>query len=76
MRLAKDDATIIKVVAENVRSIRKAAKLSQEQLAHEAGLDRTYISQVERRQRNVTVVVLSRIARALKVSPDKLLVRR
>jgi transcriptional regulator with XRE-family HTH domain len=50
-------------VADNVRSLRKAAELSQEELAHEAGLDRTYISQVERRQRNVTIVVLAKIAK-------------
>jgi transcriptional regulator with XRE-family HTH domain len=70
----KNDSAIINIVADNVRSLRKAAELSQEELAHEAGLDRTYISQVERRQRNVTIVVLAKIAGALKVTPDKLLV--
>jgi transcriptional regulator with XRE-family HTH domain len=73
MKSRKDDSAIVGVVADNVRALRKTAELSQEELAHEAGLDRTYISQVERRQRNVTVVVLARIARALKVSPDQLL---
>jgi transcriptional regulator with XRE-family HTH domain len=68
-----NDSGIIKVVADNVRSLRKTAALSQEELAHEAGLDRTYISQVERRQRNVTIVVLAKIAGALKVTPDRLL---
>ena len=48
-----DKSGIIAIVAENVRRQRKAAKLSQEDLALEAGVDRTYISQVERRQRNV-----------------------
>ena len=70
-----DDGTgIIRVVAETVRRARKAAGLSQEELASEAGLDRTYISQVERGKRNVTIVVLARIARALKTTPDRLLV--
>jgi transcriptional regulator with XRE-family HTH domain len=70
-----DDGTgIIKVVAETVRRARKAAGLSQEDLALEAGLDRTYISQVERGKRNVTIVVLARIAKALKTTPDRLLV--
>lgn len=73
MKARKDDAVIIGVVAENVRALRTAAELSQEELAHLAGLDRTYISQVERRRRNVTVVVLARIAAALEVSPDRLL---
>ncbi|WP_420965987.1 helix-turn-helix domain-containing protein [Bradyrhizobium sp. B120] len=73
MPVGKDDQGIIGVVADNVRSLRKTAGLSQEELAHEAGVDRTYISQVERRQRNVTIVVLAKIARALNVTPDKLL---
>lgn len=70
----KADAAIIGIVADNVRLLRKEAKLSQEDLAHEAGLDRTYISQVERGKRNMTILVLSQIARALKVSPDRLLI--
>lgn len=69
-----DRAAIIRVVAENVKQARKIAGLSQEKLAFEADLDRTYISQVERRQRNVTIVVLSRIAKALRTTPDKLLI--
>jgi transcriptional regulator with XRE-family HTH domain len=53
-------------VALNVRSARKAAGLSQEELAQEAEIDKmTYISQVERQQRNLTISVLARIARAL-----------
>jgi transcriptional regulator with XRE-family HTH domain len=74
MSAKRNDAAIIKVVADNVRSLRKEAELSQEELAHQAGLDRTYISQVERRQRNVTIVVLGKIAMALSVPPDRLLV--
>jgi transcriptional regulator with XRE-family HTH domain len=63
-----DDTGIIRVVAANVRQARKAAGLSQEELAFEAGVDRTYVSQVERAKRNVTVVVLARLARALRTS--------
>ena len=69
-----DETGIIGVVAETVRRARKSAGLSQEALAFEAGLDRTYISQVERSKRNVTIVVLARIAKALKTTPDRLLV--
>lgn len=47
-----------------------ASGLSQEELAHDAGVDRTYISQVERALRNITVIVLARIAKALKTMPD------
>lgn len=74
MAAKRNELGVIGIVADNVRSLRKAAELSQEELAHEAGLDRTYISQVERRQRNVTIVVLAKIAKALDVTPDRLLV--
>jgi len=70
----EDGAGIIRVVADAVRRARKAAGLSQEALASEAGVDRTYISQVERGKRNVTVFVLARIAKPLKTTPDWLLV--
>lgn len=46
---------------------------TQEDLALEAGLDRTYVSQVERGTRNCTIIVLARLARALKKPPDRLL---
>ena len=71
----RNTAAIVEIVAENVRALRKAADLSQEQLAHDAEVDRTYISQVERRQRNVTITVLAKIAAALGVGPDRLLVK-
>jgi transcriptional regulator with XRE-family HTH domain len=74
MKRAADDKEIIRIVALNVRSTRKAAGLSQEELAHEAEIDRTYISQVERQRRNLTISVLARIARALATTPDKLLI--
>lgn len=65
---------IIAVLGENVRRRRHAARLSQEALALEAGLDRTYISQVEREKRNVTIEVLARLATAFGTSADQLLV--
>lgn len=70
----EDGAEIVRVLAETVKRARKAAGMTQEELAFEAGLDRTYISQVERQKRNVTVIVLARIAKALGTTPDKLLI--
>lgn len=70
----EDESGIIQVVAVAVRRARKALGLSQEDLALEAGLDRTYVSQVERGTRNCTIVVLARLARALKTTPDRLLI--
>jgi transcriptional regulator with XRE-family HTH domain len=69
-----DGKGIIGIVAGTVNGPVKQRGLSHEELAFEADLDRTYISQVERGKRNVTIVVLARIARALKTTPDRLLI--
>lgn len=60
-------------VGRNVRRFRTRAGLSQEELAHQADLDRTYISGVERGVRNPTVQVLQRLAMVLKIRPADLL---
>jgi transcriptional regulator with XRE-family HTH domain len=70
----EDDTGIVALLARNVRERRKRLGLSQEALAHEAGIDRTYVSQVERRLRNVTVTMLVRLASALETTADRLLV--
>jgi transcriptional regulator with XRE-family HTH domain len=64
---------IRRVVGRNVRQIRTASGRSQEEFAFDCGLHRTYISGVERGIRNPTVLVLQRIAKALKVPPARLL---
>ena len=51
-----------------MRRLRLAHELTQEELGHRAGLDRTYISSVERAMRNPTVTVLDKIATGLGVS--------
>ncbi len=60
-------------VGVNVRKFREERRLSQEALAFECGLHRTYISGVERGIRNPTVVALEKIATALQVPTWKLL---
>lgn len=52
-------------VAWNIRRLRILRGLSQEALAVDAAVDRTYISRMERNQENPTVSVLDRIAQAL-----------
>jgi transcriptional regulator with XRE-family HTH domain len=64
---------IRKQVGINVRRLREGRDLSQEELAFEAELHRTYISGVERGVRNPTVTVVAKIAKALGVTPDQLL---
>lgn len=68
-----DESAIVGIVAANVRRARKGLNWSQEELAFEAGLDRTYISQVERGKRNMTIVVLARLATALHTTPERLI---
>lgn len=57
----------------NVRKFRLLRGWSQEELSFACGLDRTYISGVERGVRNPTVVVVSELAQALDVAPARLL---
>ena len=60
------------ILATNVRRIRVATGLSQEGLADRAGLHRTYISSLERGQRNVSVQNIFLLAEALGVPPADL----
>lgn len=56
-----------------IRRLREDSGLSQEALAEEAGLHRTYISLVERGRRNISVDALSQIAEALGVYPSRVI---
>ena len=51
----------------NVRRLRQERKLSQEKFALEFGVDRTYVSGIERGVRNPTILVAQRLADALDV---------
>lgn len=53
------------VVARNLRRLRVAQSLSQEALAADAAVDRTYVGRLERGQENPTVAILERLALAL-----------
>lgn len=55
-----------------MRKLRVRATLSQERLAEEAGLHRTYVGSVERGERNISLQNILRIARALGVDPSVL----
>jgi len=68
-----DSITLRGILARNVRLIRNDLGLSQEQLADEAGLHRTYVGSIERAERNVSIDNIQKIAKALKVKPDELL---
>ena len=64
---------LVQVLGTNVRKLRKAKGLSQEELALDAGMKRSYLSDLERGVRNPTVRALGRLAEALAVEPAELL---
>jgi transcriptional regulator with XRE-family HTH domain len=61
------------ILAKNMRRLRAARGLTQEALAYDSGINRTYLSAVERSERNVSIDNVARIAKALQVEPWKLL---
>ena len=58
---------LISNVAITIKSLRVARQLSQEELAERAGLDRTYISGIERGVRNITLDSLESVINALDI---------
>jgi transcriptional regulator with XRE-family HTH domain len=61
------------IFGKNVRKYRQQRKLTQEQLAFEAGIDLTYVGGIERGKRNPSLLVMARIADALGVQLLKFL---
>lgn len=53
------------ILGQRIRAARREIGMSQERLAHEAGLDRSYVGRVERGEHNLTFISLVKIARAL-----------
>ena len=62
-----------RILGENLRRIRHETGISQEELADRANLHRTYISSIERGERNVSIENIFAIAQALNVPPADLL---
>jgi len=62
-----------KILGKNVRSARKELGWSQEDLAFETEIDRTYISGIERGLRNPSLDMLVKLAKTLKMTPPDLL---
>ena len=56
------------LVGKRVKELRNELGISQEELADLAGLDRTYITSVECGKRNISIVNIEKLAKALKVS--------
>ncbi|MDJ1171666.1 helix-turn-helix transcriptional regulator [Roseofilum sp. BLCC_M154] len=60
------------ILGNNVRNLRQKLGISQEKLAEACGLHRTYIGAVERGERNISLLNIVILARALKVKPADL----
>ena len=58
-----------------LRKARQNAGMSQEDLAFDAGVHRTYVSMLERDLKSPTVDVLFRLCRALKIKPSQFIAR-
>jgi transcriptional regulator with XRE-family HTH domain len=65
-----------KVVAKNLRRMRRAKGLSQEELADLASVNRNYIGMLEREENAATVDMLEKLAEVLEIDPVEFLNRR
>jgi transcriptional regulator with XRE-family HTH domain len=65
--------SLVRLLGENVKRERLARGLSQEKLAEDAGMQRSYVSDIERGVRNPSVHALGRLAAALGVDAADLL---
>ncbi len=68
-----DPPTIRDALSGNIRALRRQRGISQDELAFQADMHRTYLSDIERTARNVTLDVVERLALALAVEPWRLL---
>jgi transcriptional regulator with XRE-family HTH domain len=69
----QDTDRSLKRLGDAVRAARKAKGMSQEALADAAGIDRSHMGKIERGERNVTLLNLTRIAKAMDCKPSDLL---
>ena len=70
---SEDEKVYLEHIGEKIRAHRTEANLSQEKLAFACELDQTYIGSVERGERNISVINLRKIAKALKTNVSSLL---
>jgi transcriptional regulator with XRE-family HTH domain len=71
LRTVAEDARIL--FGRRLRELRKQAGLSQEALAYESGLDRSYVGGVERGEYNISLLNICLLADALNLPPAELL---
>ena len=62
---AQDENGVLARLGPHIRELRMGRHLSQEALADASGIDRSHMGKIERGERNVTILNLARIAKAL-----------
>lgn len=70
-----EEKQVLELFGKQLQAIRLAKGWSQEKLAGEADLDRTYVSSVERGKRNISLINIYKLAKALDVTPQSLLTK-
>ena len=70
--MKKGNKRLLELFGNRVRELRKDKNLSQEQLSFKADLHRTYIGMIERAEKNITLVNIEKIAKALEISINEL----
>jgi transcriptional regulator with XRE-family HTH domain len=68
----RDDIQFLRQVGDRIRERRIALAWTQADLADKCGLHRTFVGSVERGERNVAILSLRKIAKALRVAPEEL----
>ncbi len=67
------ESSLATTLGQVLRQVREDSGISQEHLAADCGLDRTYISLIERGQRNPTLKTVFALCEALEIAPSKLI---
>ncbi|MDP1660231.1 MAG: helix-turn-helix transcriptional regulator [Methylotenera sp.] len=69
----QDASKILSAFGKHLANVRKSHGWSQEKLALESGIARSYLSGVERGQRNIALVNICRLATTLEITTDELM---
>jgi transcriptional regulator with XRE-family HTH domain len=75
-RRGVDRKTVLKAFGKSLRDFREQRGMSQEGLAAAAGLHRNYVGGIERGERNLALISIVRLAKALDVAPAELLAEK
>ncbi len=73
MKYSKKELRQLNILALNIKNQRKCLGISQEKLAELSGVDRTYISLLERSKRNPSILNLQKVCQGLNISLFKIL---